>query len=752
MATPSFFSGDVAKTMDRYGKTKRQQAVRQVARGTTAAAVGARSGGQAAIDYLRSQPSTNYGRDRALFMESLKAAEPYTTLAVSREQYVRQNKTNRLIAELEAQTAAMRAKADVSIANARLKDAQIQRELARKMENERRALEASQQGYGKSANTIGTFLQSNQTAAGRLRTQGLNRTMGAAGNVAVRGPGGAILGYAGSAGGTWAEAALENAFALLTADRAAEDSTPLAVVTVNGQPQEATAVAQTGLRKQAALSLVVEAAKDQGVDLTDPDTRAAFLQNASIIAKAKGHFPEPFTEEDLQAAENTVVRTTATSIEDLPINMPMRLNMEQAANAADAAERASRSASSRARLAATEQQYAELLSMPTSELQALGLEPGLLQDILRAKASTERRGMETVQQGLLDASVATSEEQLFNATLAAQYVAEATGQDPTAVFSSALQNMMNAGSLPPEVRAQVVDEAGAFSPQRAAALQTASVQGQQARVRDTARNVETLAQEAAGAGVDTGGLLESAADVRSMSDSDLTGGGGGGRPASAVESYQQSQQDAEAAATAAVQEQQRSAEDLQARGKATVFGLEVDAADVPQDLGGKLDLTLDLIEQYPQHPPLMQMKMDMMANPEFQKWQQARGYTGEPDDWMWREFNREYKISKKMNKRRNKARKRVGIRAGTVPGDVDLGDVKGPDVKDTDILTRRTAREYGRDLRGQKRDIMQAKKAQDAAERAVGREAGSIGAGIRRRSSGPGPSVRRALPKGPLDL
>jgi hypothetical protein len=50
---------------------------------------------------------------------------------------------------------------------------------------------------------------------------------------------------------------------------------------------------------------------------------------------------------------------------------------------------------------------------------------------------------------------------------------------------------------------------------------------------------------------------------------------------------------------------------------------------------------LDLIEKYPEHPPLQQLRMEIFESPEFKAWEEARGVQGARPGWKLRKYNQE---------------------------------------------------------------------------------------------------------------
>jgi hypothetical protein len=76
---------------------------------------------------------------------------------------------------------------------------------------------------------------------------------------------------------------------------------------------------------------------------------------------------------------------------------------------------------------------------------------------------------------------------------------------------------------------------------------------------------------------------------------------------------------------------------------------------------------LQTVEDYPEHPPARQAKMDLMASPGFQSYKSSRGYEGLNDDDVLKEWHREYKHMVRSNKREFRARRRQNIEAGVAP-------------------------------------------------------------------------------------
>jgi len=94
------------------------------------------------------------------------------------------------------------------------------------------------------------------------------------------------------------------------------------------------------------------------------------------------------------------------------------------------------------------------------------------------------------------------------------------------------------------------------------------------------------------------------------------------------------------------------------------LGLPIKPASTPQERTLQM---LDVVEQFPEHPPARQAKMDLMGSDGFQQYKKSRGYEGLNDDDVLKEMHREYKHQLRSNKREFRARRRQNIDSGVAP-------------------------------------------------------------------------------------
>ena len=94
------------------------------------------------------------------------------------------------------------------------------------------------------------------------------------------------------------------------------------------------------------------------------------------------------------------------------------------------------------------------------------------------------------------------------------------------------------------------------------------------------------------------------------------------------------------------------------------LGLPIKPASTPQERTLQM---LDVVEEFPEHPPARQAKMDLMGSDGFQQYKKSRGYEGLNDDDVLKEMHREYKHQMRSNKREFRARRRQNIDSGVAP-------------------------------------------------------------------------------------
>lgn len=72
--------------------------------------------------------------------------------------------------------------------------------------------------------------------------------------------------------------------------------------------------------------------------------------------------------------------------------------------------------------------------------------------------------------------------------------------------------------------------------------------------------------------------------------------------------------------------------------------------------------TLDLIDQYPEHPPLQEAKSAILQNQEFKNYMSSRGYQDE--QFAFKEMNREMRIAKKQKKQADRVTRKINVEQG----------------------------------------------------------------------------------------
>ena len=96
-----------------------------------------------------------------------------------------------------------------------------------------------------------------------------------------------------------------------------------------------------------------------------------------------------------------------------------------------------------------------------------------------------------------------------------------------------------------------------------------------------------------------------------------------------------------------------------------LFGLPVKPAS---DAQARTLQMLDLIEEYPDHPPLVEARNGLMKSQEFAQYKKSRGYEGLNDEDVLREMSREYRKQYRANRREFNDRRRDNIAMGVSPG------------------------------------------------------------------------------------
>ena len=75
---------------------------------------------------------------------------------------------------------------------------------------------------------------------------------------------------------------------------------------------------------------------------------------------------------------------------------------------------------------------------------------------------------------------------------------------------------------------------------------------------------------------------------------------------------------------------------------------------------------LDIIDEYPDHPPAQQAKADILAGPQFQQYKELLGYEGMNDSDVWKEMKREANAEMRDNRREFRRRRKENVELGLV--------------------------------------------------------------------------------------
>ena len=207
------------------------------------------------------------------------------------------------------------------------------------------------------------------------------------------------------------------------------------------------------------------------------------------------------------------------------------------------------------------------------------------------------------------------------------------------------------GDLSSVIRAEAERAGMTLDDKYAGALEGAIKNGEEAKLfgNDSARYTEALMEKA---GIDTGTFQKAGGELGAGGDDKAVAPGALG----AAEAQLKESAAAETAGGGEVPEGQPQ----------MVMGIpNVVLSSDPTERSLQM---MDMIEEYPEHPPLQQLKKDIYASDEFKKYAELRGYTGASPHLIFREMNKEYRgAQRKANKRFRQTRK-ANIDQGVVEG------------------------------------------------------------------------------------
>ena len=663
--TPSYFSGTAAERMNKYARLKKQRIARQASRAFTAGTLGAQHGAPAAHEWLANNPATEYERKRAQFLEMTKAGGVVQDRRLAREEQLRQDDRARDLAVLSAELQKLQVAAANSRHSASLRANLQMKELELKIAEKEKETEELLNG----------------NAQDRQDLRGLYEGLGASGERAlgrgIQGGGAGGAGGAPGAGTPLTEEALKKA----TAERALGLFDFHSLQKQKDDP-EATLLAGDGKvpwttfdGSRAAYAAIYTAMVEAGF----PED-AINHKSMNHIKRAAGARMKGIADLDPTTYERASGDRIRISEAD-PENVPAWVGEPPLVGAGSS--EGSSGGSTRAPSAAYYQDnYKDFLLI--TDAQFASVVPDLSPDVV-ASLQRDREALTENAKGLVAAKVATL----------------ATMPDQAAALNRLTTFIRGVSSASPLSGEELWTVAVAQPNGPLTSYQEAFQANEEYKAQEIANlkaGVQEILDNPAAAGMDTSGVRAAMDSVNTS-----TGQAQPRLPGNAVDDTAQQQTEAASEAQRTQQQQEQAAQNLDDQGKVLFYGMEFDKATFPQDTAGQVELLNQLIEQYPQMPAMEQARADMMADPQFAKWMESRGYQGAPQPHHFKEYQREYRLAKKMNKMQFRRQKRVNMRAGITPGDLDDDrTISGPDYEDENkALTRRDVRDYRRSSRGE---------------------------------------------------
>ena len=645
MATPSYFSGETASNMDGFLKDRRQQVTRQAFRGATALGTGLNHGAPAAQKWLDEHPATNFDKNRARFAEDVAMSQESQKTRAGIDENVRNDVRMRWLKEMDAAIQEMTQLAETSRHNATL----AQNMTFAKMEARNAALlreEKKRQEGSAHFNDVMGQLDGDMEA---LKTR-LRETLGDG---------------VGGAGG-------------------AEAMTP--VLDADGQPLgnaswKALALTYKSNPDESIVSLQAPGGKAIFADEMESTSRAAKIDNI-FRARQFAALNPGYSDAEYAAALNDQYGTELTdaevseyrgytvgiNVKEKDLSMSMRAGLGLQSDAEMAAASRQRSRAKKEGEFMTER-LDDFLAMDDDALDA--------QQAANVINSDQRREIDATRAGMKDrmysairnvaiGSMESPEQVMAERLRIANEVGMALGMSAKEVWdeSAAATGSNWGGDYNTAVRAVRADqdardselalESGQMADYVAethaggvnnAGVQT--VQEDQRKWRESGESTPVDSRVAADYNAETEAGIE---------DIEGTVSGIGNAVADTSTRLTAEQEKAK--------QEAEKAKSMAQNGQVEWNGLLMDADSIPAETGGQVDLLLRMIDEQPDYPPMQQAKRDMMASPEFAKWQEERGFVGEPNDWMFRQFTREYKYVKRQNLTKNREIAALNKRAG----------------------------------------------------------------------------------------
>ena len=673
--------------MQRIGRERRQLARVQTARTLTAGAMGATEGATAAQAFLAANPAHSYERDRARFFQALESATPLMQAALTREHYVRQINYRIASDNLAAAQEIMGQKAAASRTNSQLDAARAEDEAGVALGRLNGQLSKLYEGSELYQGAVGDYLNSLGMDPDVARAQGTRGSGGGGGTGGSRATSGYIdllrgaqpLSVQDLRGGEFVPSVESGA--IMITDAA---GTPVTGSSTNYEYLNVLSEAPANATDEE----LINRARQEGIQGDDATLRAGLNKAAAL--------------------EITIMDRNA-----LPDRIQTQLNT--ATLSALGGGTGTGGTPTQADIAEYDEQRF-VLGMSQSEFDSLSLNPSITPGDFDRLASMRQdqyqRGAAFVAGMLAQPGDVGDVSVLTDALKAVDDTAQAQGLNREEVWEAAKQIALQ--NLPADQRpqwanmnlamlqAQVSDETQQFQDEAYQEVSRIRADFQRAGVQDqeTLDMMDGLAglveQQATGTRNRQQQVQETVMQEADAAPEEPAPAEEGGAP-EAVEDEQQAVLDA---TRRDLDAQRQANEERLKRGKVLVYGMEVDADRVPDDIGGQVMLMWELASEYPQHPPLQQAIQDQMNSPEFAEWMESRGHTGTPNKLLFREFQREYRVARRMNRVRQRRQIQMNRMAQNRLGQAPSLDTPAPpEIQEEGVFTRQRGREYRAEAR-----------------------------------------------------
>ncbi len=616
-----FFTPGASANMDRFLKERRNQTVRQAGRGLAAGIIGFNKGAEAGVKYLDEHQSNSYERDRARFMEEQKLKLEYLALQQQVENDVRTDNTKRWGAEVDANLDILQQRSEDAQHFATVNSGADARDLAHRTK-------ADEAWYDAQVNGNDTV------TAMRGDLEDIEQELMA--SLGVGGSGGGGRGSGGSSGGS--AYVMSDPFAAgLSAEDINHGIAAEQVQLLNrGEPMDS----EDSNRVLPALKLL----HDMKAGTVD---RVAGMQQLTMM----GYDPA------------SLEQYSTAIIEGDPKKLAPPLQGALTSGAGTSTQLQGVTSTS----SFLSNNWGTLMSADDATLNQLAVDGSLTPEQLTTVAGHKTR--------------------ILNAMVRNMAALGQTGEDAATVRANRLAMAKTAskyGMTPQEfwdfAGSRMGTSFGDFATENATQSQV-SEEGLKERYARTGSQAAAVRARRYGHKVDDTGVLDALANGGTyvMENGELppaevasaTGAreaeeaaeAGGPAPV-AAESEGAIDQQRAAEANAAAEAEAEQAQ-LDADGNARLMGLTLRGDSIPATTAGQIDLALQLMEEYPKHPPLQEFKNALMEGDEIQEFARKRGYQNADPEWLFKQFTQEYRYHKWKNQQTNEQKAREHARVGT---------------------------------------------------------------------------------------